>query len=137
MAPCQVDDFAEGCERSKKGALYFRPSSTMDLTSDEYKHLMSKHKRLGKSLRVVQYRHGEDYDVNKSILGKKAAAEAKKAPEAKKTAKDNPTKAQRKAAAKDKAKDDPAPKATPPPPAPEPAMSAPSGKSKDKDKGRK
>ena len=40
MLPFQVDDFGEGCQRSCKGALYFRPSSTRGITQDELDHLL-------------------------------------------------------------------------------------------------
>ena len=53
VAARQIDDFPEGCKRSRKGALYVRPRSTMVLTSDELDHLKAKHKDVAGKLIVV------------------------------------------------------------------------------------
>ena len=46
VAPCQVDDFPEDCERSRKGAIYLRPASACKMTDAEYEHLKEFHSDL-------------------------------------------------------------------------------------------
>jgi hypothetical protein len=89
--PYHVEDFAEGCERSVKGALHFLPSSTKKITADELKHIQDKHKAFARGLRIVTM------DETQSRGAKKLAAEAKAQPKHER-ASHRPTKAQRKAA---------------------------------------
>jgi len=83
VAPCQVEDFPEGCERSQKGALYFRPNGTMRLTEDEYKHVLKSHPELGGKMLLVH--KGETAAEKKAKA--QAEAKAKPAPKAKVEAK--------------------------------------------------
>ncbi len=55
VRPCQVDDFGEEVERSRKGALYFMPGSTKVVTDGELKHLKDNHLALYSRLVVVPY----------------------------------------------------------------------------------
>lgn len=54
VTPQQIDDFPSKCERSRKGALYIRPKSTVEMTNDELDHIKDKYKDLYKRLRVVE-----------------------------------------------------------------------------------
>lgn len=54
VTPCQVDEFPEKCERSRKGALYIRPRSSLTLTNDELEHIKAKYPHLYKKLRIVE-----------------------------------------------------------------------------------
>lgn len=74
MHPRQIDDFADGVERSKKGALYFVPGTTKSITDDEYEWLKAKHKRFCNALIVV----AENIKSKLRIEQEKAAAKAKK-----------------------------------------------------------
>lgn len=78
VQPVQVDDFPEKCERSVKGSLRVRPG-TLQLTKAEYDHICKAHKALGAKLVVVKYNSKEDFDVDKSILGKQAKVQREKA----------------------------------------------------------
>ena len=53
VATRQIDDFPAKCERSRKGALYIRPRSTLVLTTDEFNHLKAKHKDIARRLVVI------------------------------------------------------------------------------------
>lgn len=53
VGPVQIDDFPEGCERSRKGALHLRPGSTETLTAAELEHLKAKHAVIADRLRTV------------------------------------------------------------------------------------
>lgn len=53
VGPVQIDDFPEGCERSRKGALHLRPGSTETLTAAELEHLKAKHAMIADRLRTV------------------------------------------------------------------------------------
>lgn len=97
-SPCQVDDFGEGCERSKPGALYFVPGSLKQLTVGEWEHIKAKHKGFAAKLLLVPF------DEDKLQAPKAKAAEAPV------RASSRPTAAQRRAA-----KSQPA---TPPPEGP-------------------
>ncbi len=99
VPPVQVDDFPEGCKRSVKGSMRIRPSSTLEMTKDEYDHLCSKKHRvaLGSKLHVVKWKGDEPYETDLSALGKEAKVKRDKAvATAPKRAKDNPTAQQRK-----------------------------------------
>lgn len=50
---CQIDDFPDGCKRSREGALYVRPASTMDVTDDEYDHMQKAHPQLAARMIVA------------------------------------------------------------------------------------
>lgn len=52
--PIQIDDFPEGCERSCKGALHLRPSSTKMLTAGELGHLEKKYKGVFARLQFIE-----------------------------------------------------------------------------------
>ena len=54
VTPCQVDGFPEKCERSRKGALYIRPRSSLILTNDELDFIKVKYPQLFKKLRIVE-----------------------------------------------------------------------------------
>ena len=54
VTPCQIDGFPEKCERSRKGALYVRPSSSLEMTNDELAHVKATLPELYKKLRVVE-----------------------------------------------------------------------------------
>lgn len=54
VMPCQIDGFSEKCERSRKGALYIRPRSSLEMTHDELDHIKVTHPELYKKLRVVE-----------------------------------------------------------------------------------
>lgn len=54
VTPCQVDGFPEKCERSRKGALYIRPRSSLTLTNDELDFIKVKYPNLFKKLRIVE-----------------------------------------------------------------------------------
>ena len=54
LNPCQVDDFGADVERSHKGALHFKPSSMMEITEGEFKHLREKHPKIAAQLQVIQ-----------------------------------------------------------------------------------
>lgn len=91
-------EIPDGCERSAKGALYLRPGTKV-LTKDEWEHFQKTHPKTARTCHVVQYRPGEDYDVDKSIVGRrqkvereKTAATAARHPS---RAEDKPTKRQR------------------------------------------
>lgn len=88
--PCQIDDFGEGCERSKVGALYFTPGSTKELTADELAHIEKNHKALARKLVRIPF------DDSKGRVAK-AKVVRKSRPS------DRPTAAQRKAAGGKKA----------------------------------
>lgn len=95
--PYNVDDFPKDCERSCKGALYFRKNSMRTMTQDEYNHVLNspKHKDFGKRLLVVMK---GDSKVDKARKAKeavapKAAAPAKPAAAAKAPAKEDASEA--------------------------------------------
>lgn len=50
--PVQIDDFPEGCERSCKGAVHFRPGALLQITAAELAHVQAKHAGLAATLRV-------------------------------------------------------------------------------------
>lgn len=54
VTPQNVDDFPSNCARSRKGAVYVRPDSSLTLTNDELDHIKDKHPQLFKKLRVVE-----------------------------------------------------------------------------------
>lgn len=55
VPPKQVDDFPEGCARSRKGGVHFRTNSTIRITEDEYNHVLNSpnHGDFGRRLLVV------------------------------------------------------------------------------------
>lgn len=53
VGPLQVDDFPEGCERSCKGALHIRPSSTLEATDGELAHLKKHYPAVSAKLRQI------------------------------------------------------------------------------------
>ena len=80
--PNQVDDFPEGSERSCKGALHIRPSSTKVLTKDELDHLQKAHKPLVAKAHVVREDitpQSEGAAKDKAKLKETAKAETAKA----------------------------------------------------------
>jgi uncharacterized membrane protein len=56
---CQVDDFGADVERSHKGALHFKPSSMMEITEGEFKHLREKHPKIAAQLQVIHHQAAE------------------------------------------------------------------------------
>jgi len=94
-----VEGFADGCERSVKGALHFKPNSTKVITKGELEHIKVKYPDLFKVLIIVAL------DENKFKGHAKMAAEAKaKAAVGPERASGRPTAQQRKAAKKAEAK---------------------------------
>lgn len=77
LTPCQVDDFGADVERSAKGALFLRPSSTKALTAGELEHLKKNHPEIWRRLVVVP---------EKKAVKKPAAAATKPVVEAVKPA---------------------------------------------------
>lgn len=71
VSACQVDDFPKDCKRSRKGALYIRPRSTLVLTPDELDHLKAKHGNVASKLIVV----GVDEGKARSLAKKEAKGE--------------------------------------------------------------
>lgn len=53
VGPLQVDGFPEKCERSCKGALHLRPSSTAVATDGELAHIKDKLPKVAEKLRVL------------------------------------------------------------------------------------
>lgn len=53
IGPAQVEHFPKGCERSRKGALHLKPSSTIIMTDGELAHARKKLGPKGQKLRVV------------------------------------------------------------------------------------
>lgn len=72
-APCQVDDFPKGCQRSVQGSLRVT-SGTLLLTEGELKHLRKHHKALSRRLRVVGEHKPKEApkDADKGKTGKLA-----------------------------------------------------------------
>lgn len=51
--PFQIDDFPAAAARSVKGALYFAPNTTKEMTADEWAHIQQKHAGSAASMRVI------------------------------------------------------------------------------------
>ena len=77
VAVRQIDDFPKDCERSRKGALYVRPRSTLILTAGELKHLRAKHKDIASKLIVVGVEESAAKPSQKSVEPPKKKAKAK------------------------------------------------------------
>lgn len=84
VTACQVDDFPKDCKRSRKGALYIRPRSTLVLTPDELDHLKAKHGSVASKLIVVGVDEGKARSLAKTAKAEKpeAKVEPKEEPKA-------------------------------------------------------
>jgi hypothetical protein len=74
VSACQVDDFPKDCKRSRKGALYIRPRSTLVLTPDELDHLKAKHGSVASKLIVVGVDEGSARSLAKDAKAEKVVA---------------------------------------------------------------
>jgi len=56
MPVVQIDDFPEGCERSREGAIYLRPKSTEQVTDDELAHMAKARPDVMRFVQVLEVR---------------------------------------------------------------------------------
>lgn len=80
LVPCQVDDFGKDIERSQKGALHFKPSSMMEVTEGEFRHIREKHPKIAALLQVMTPA-AQSAVKAEPVAAKVEAAEVKSDPE--------------------------------------------------------
>jgi hypothetical protein len=88
VVQCHVEDFPDGCERSREGSVHVRPASTLTVTDDELAHLKKAHPQLFRQLIVAKKapsladklkpRAGRDAALKKALDEKEAKGKARR-----------------------------------------------------------